>query len=98
MLRVSKWLAPFVLIALTGAVQADNPKQAEVWLTTFDASSKLERQEPLLLTTGVLEGATITVKTDTSYQEIDGFGASLTESSAWLMAKKLTPEAREKTL
>jgi glucosylceramidase len=96
--RFTKWLAPFVLIALTGTVKADNPKQVEVWLTTFDASSKLEHQEPLPLSNGILEGAAITVKPDTSYQEIDGFGASLTESSAWLMAKKLTPEAREKVL
>jgi glucosylceramidase len=93
------WWSNLVLFAtLIGVVQADNPKQVEVWLTTFDASSKLERQEPLPITTGRLEGATITVKANTSYQEIDGFGASLTESSAWLMAKKLSPEAREKTL
>jgi glucosylceramidase len=92
------WLSAFLLATLVGVVQADNPKQVEVWLTTFDASSKLERQEPLPMTSGILEGATITVNPATMFQDIDGFGASLTESSAWLMSKKLTPEAREKAL
>ena len=29
------------------------------------------------------------------YQEIDGFGASLTDAAAWLFAKKLPPEVRD---
>jgi glucosylceramidase len=34
----------------------------------------------------------ITVDDGQRFQEIDGFGASLTDSAAWLFAKKLTPE------
>jgi glucosylceramidase len=33
----------------------------------------------------------ITVNDEQRFQEIDGFGASLTDSAAWLFAKKLTP-------
>ena len=33
----------------------------------------------------------ITVDDSQKFQEIDGFGASLTDSAAWLFAKKLTP-------
>ncbi len=34
----------------------------------------------------------ITVDDTQSFQQIDGFGASLTDSAAWLFAKKLTPK------
>ena len=37
---------------------------------------------------------TIRVDETTKYQVIDGFGASLTDSSAWLFEKKLTPQQR----
>jgi glucosylceramidase len=37
---------------------------------------------------------TITVNDASKYQEIDGFGASLTDSSAWLLSQKLTPAQR----
>ncbi len=43
----------------------------------------------------------ITVDDSRQFQEIDGFGASLTDSAAWLFAKKLTPaqtDAAFKTL
>src|SRR5262249_39654198 len=41
---------------------------------------------------------TIRVDETTRYQVIDGFGASLTDSSAWLLDKKLTPEKRLEAL
>ncbi|HZU44713.1 MAG TPA: hypothetical protein VE994_18690, partial [Terriglobales bacterium] len=41
---------------------------------------------------------TITVNDTVKYQEIDGFGASLTDSSAWLLSKKLTEAQRSTTL
>jgi len=46
-------------------------------------------------------GPLITVDDAQRFQEIDGFGASLTDSAAWLFAKKLTPaqtDAAFKTL
>ena len=41
---------------------------------------------------------TITVSDAKKYQTIDGFGASLTDSSAWLLYTKLTPETRAETM
>jgi len=41
---------------------------------------------------------TITVNGAQKYQTIDGFGASLTDSSAWLLYTKLTPEQRKQTM
>jgi glucosylceramidase len=37
---------------------------------------------------------TIRVDESRTYQQIDGFGASLTDSSAWLLSQKLTPPQR----
>lgn len=41
---------------------------------------------------------TITVNETARYQNIEGFGASLTDSSAWLLAKKLTDGERKEWL
>src|SRR5215472_15123014 len=41
---------------------------------------------------------TITVNDAVKYQQIDGFGASLTDSSAWLMWNKLTEAQRKEAL
>ena len=41
---------------------------------------------------------TIIIDPGETYQEIEGFGASLTDSSAWLLYKFLTPSERKKVL
>lgn len=41
---------------------------------------------------------TIFVNEKVKYQQIDGFGASLTDSSAWLLNYKLTNSKREKVI
>jgi glucosylceramidase len=41
---------------------------------------------------------TITVNDAVTYQQIDGFGASLTDSSAWLLWNKLTESQREEAM
>lgn len=77
------------------------PQVAQVWLTTFDASSKLEPQKPIPLKSAAqskLEGIVVVVDPEKSFQEIDGFGASLTDSSAWLIVNKLSVGAREAVL
>lgn len=45
-----------------------------------------------------LPALTIVVDDSIRYQEMDGFGASLTESSAWLLSQKLTAEQRKEWL
>ncbi|HUX28201.1 MAG TPA: glycoside hydrolase family 30 beta sandwich domain-containing protein [Terracidiphilus sp.] len=51
----------------------------------FSAKAAPGRQAPL-----------VTVDDNQSFQEIDGFGASLTDSAAWLFAKKITPAQTDK--
>jgi glucosylceramidase len=95
------WFVPVMVVslagfALTGVTLSLSPNQVDVWLTSYDEVSLLEQQKPLSITAnaGLSDGVKITVDPASEFQEIDGFGASLTDSSAWLMAKKLKPEAR----
>jgi glucosylceramidase len=46
---------------------------------------------------GNSRSSALTIRVDESvqYQTIDGFGASLTDSSAWLLDRKLTKEQRK---
>lgn len=60
----------------------------EVWLTKGDQSVKFERQPDLAFAPGPgqLAGRRIVVHAEDKYQQIDGFGAALTDSSAWLIS------------
>jgi glucosylceramidase len=88
-------LAPAaLLLLLPQLVQAANEK-VQVWKTTSDLSSALSRQDDLLFApdSGT---ATYTLKVDQAlrYQQMDGFGLSLTDSSSFLLRTQLTEAKR----
>jgi glucosylceramidase len=67
---------------------------AELWLTNPDKSALFERQEPALrFTDSSIGTTTIEVKDMTRYQEIDGFGYTLTGGSA-IHINGMEPAAR----
>ncbi|HEV8401035.1 MAG TPA: glycoside hydrolase family 30 beta sandwich domain-containing protein [Gemmatimonadales bacterium] len=70
----------------------------QVWLTTGDRAKLLAREPDVRFTDGSGSGFGITVDTATVYQEIVGFGAAITDASAWLIQHKLTPVARDALL
>jgi glucosylceramidase len=56
---------------------------ASVWLTTVDGSSRLSAQPPVAFRPGGNAGrTTVTVDPTLTYQTMQGFGASITDSSA----------------
>jgi glucosylceramidase len=60
--------------------------------TTGDRSLLLQTQPSISLAAGgTSSGLVITVDPGTQYQQMDGFGGSLTDSSAWLIWNKLSP-------
>jgi len=62
----------------------------EVWLTTGDGSEKLQRQSDISLSPGSGSNSLqIQVDEDITYQQMDGFGAALTDSAAWLISNTL---------
>jgi glucosylceramidase len=84
--------------SLTGPAQAHPPTtQVSVWVTTPDRAELLHERTPVAFHDGASDRTTITVDPRTSYQTMDGFGASITDSSAAVLYK-LSPADREKTL
>ena len=61
-----------------------------VWLTTPDQTNVLTRQPDIAWTrNGKTSRSTILVDEQQSYQQMVGFGASFTDSSAWLVQLKV---------
>ncbi|HEX2780384.1 MAG TPA: hypothetical protein VHM30_12850, partial [Gemmatimonadaceae bacterium] len=70
-----------------------------VWVTTANQSKLMSREPSATLTSGTQpEGTTITVDTTQQYQEIVGFGAAITDASAWLIQNRLPPTQRDALL
>ena len=65
------------------APAAPAPGTVQVWLTTSDASKKLARQPDLTWSTQPASSANVTVDEAVKYQEIDGFGATILDSTLW---------------
>src|SRR5690349_17016877 len=89
--------ALFTSLLSTPALAAG--ESVSVWVTTAD-QSKLLQQQPNL-TFAADSGSnptTVDVNPATTYQQIDGFGASLTDSSASLICGKLTTAQRDTLL
>ena len=84
-------------VAGTAAVADETPPEARVWLTTVDRSSLLEEQAPVAFGDAASAAPTIVVDPETTYQEMDGFGASLTDSSAAVLSA-LSDEERDATM
>ncbi|HEX6880481.1 MAG TPA: glycoside hydrolase, partial [Terriglobales bacterium] len=62
--------------------------------TTPNLSQRLEAKTPLTFSESGTGSQTITIDDSKTFQTIDGFGASFTDSSAWLVYTKLTSTQR----
>jgi glucosylceramidase len=67
----------------------------EVWLSTADHRLKLAQQSNLALLPRGTDPADIDVDIGTTYQSMTGFGASMTDASAWLIHNKLSADQRD---
>jgi glucosylceramidase len=66
-----------------------------VWLTTSDLSTHLAQQASINFAPGNGTASTsIAVNDGITYQQMDGFGASFTDSSAWLVYNKMSASQR----
>src|SRR5215470_8406039 len=90
------------LLASSLLAQQKVPLPAEPRIEVYESSEDLHEtlQEKPPLAFGVTRGPhlTITINDAVKYQQIDGFGASLTDSSAWLLWNKLTEGQRKANL
>jgi glucosylceramidase len=83
------------VVAATPARLRATGATVSVWLTSSDQSRLLALQGATSFAPDAgTDPTTIDVDEWTTYQQIDGFGASFTDSSAWLVYNKLSTTAR----
>jgi glucosylceramidase len=82
--------ASLAALGLTAAfaptAQAASGPTISAWITTPDRANLLTPGPTTTLGTGTAQSTTITVDPTQTYQSIDGFGASITDSSAALLS------------
>src|SRR5882672_9485355 len=70
-------------------------ESVRVWLTDLSAGVRLVQQSNLSFASDSTSNPlTITVDESSQFQQMEGFGASFTDSSAWLVYNKLTSTQR----
>ena len=83
---------------VVSAAWLQSPVQAQtvnVWLTTRTQTAKLQPQPAVTFGTGITANNPIVVDEARTYQEVEGFGASFTDSSAYLLNQIAVPAARD---
>ncbi|KAF0199483.1 MAG: glucosylceramidase [Bacteroidetes bacterium] len=107
LLPLSLMLAFVMVVSLSGCNGKDNPDpqvqpepgKAQVYLTKGDKSQLFSKQESLVIESNVNNSnPVITLDTTFRFQEIEGYGAALTGSSAYLLNNKLSPSVRQEVL
>ena len=81
-----------LVLALVCAVSAQDIKVVQ---TTPDLKQALQPQRSLRFGSATKPVLRVVVNDEARFQEIDGFGASFTDSSAWLIFAKLDPNQRD---
>ena len=77
----------------------DEIGKAQVWITTGDKIKLLNRGDDLPVTkTGSTNWPVITIDTAARFQTMEGFGAALTGSSAYLLHQQMNPASRSAIL
>ncbi|WP_432825135.1 discoidin domain-containing protein [Dactylosporangium sp. CA-092794] len=79
------------------AAQAATAPAAPVWVTTIDRAELLHQRAAVPFGTRPSGQTTITVDPSRTYQSMDGFGASITDSSAAVLYR-LTPQRRAEAM
>jgi glucosylceramidase len=73
------------------------PPVVHMWLTTLDRQNKLTAQAPIVLQSGQISpanGTLITIDPTQHFQRITGFGAALTDTSAYVLSR-LSPDQQQ---
>ena len=98
----TRFILTILLAILIGSLGACNPQpidEIQVWLTLSDGSHKLALQNSLSFDPQAGDpDFTINIDPSLLYQPVDGFGAAITDSSAWLIWEQLDADQRETLL
>lgn len=75
------------------------PAPARMWVTTGDKTKKFAYAGSApLISNNPGDAVTIRVDANVAHQEMEGFGAALTDSSAWLIQNKLNDHQRKRVM
>lgn len=90
-------------LAAAAATRAPSPVSTnvptvELWLSTADRRMKLMRQPDIAMTARGREDADVVVDVKKTYQSMVGFGAAMTDSSAWLLHHRMDAQQRSALL
>jgi glucosylceramidase len=87
------------LLALLATPPNHSARAVDIWVTTGDKSQLLKQNADVVFEPGTGSGGTlITVSPTTTFQTMSGFGAALTDSSAWLMQNRMSAAQRDKLM
>jgi glucosylceramidase len=88
---------PTIALPITALSDSNGQKSTvNVWMTTIDQKNLLKQQEDIKLSQDKANVKyEFNIIESRKYQQMDGFGASFTDASAWLVYNKLSPEARD---
>jgi glucosylceramidase len=87
-------LTVVLTIGIVGAEQLASAQTVNVWLTTDDQSQKLQPQASVTFTTGSGGTNPVIVDETQTYQQIEGFGASFTDTAGYILNEVATPSSR----
>lgn len=96
-LYAPRFVQPAAAIKTTAPVRQIMPAVG-LWLSTTDHRLKLTPQPDIETTVRDASTADIVIDAKTRYQTITGFGAAMTDSSAWLLHTKLSALQRKALL
>jgi glucosylceramidase len=93
-------LASLVATPAGSSGQSPASSAVEVWMTTADKTKLVARAPNVRFVPGEQPRGTVRIDVDTAitYQEMVGFGAAITDASAWLIQTKLSATQREALL
>ena len=92
-----RFYIPALCFFLAGFATAD-AQSVSIYRTTADLSHALEPQPSVVFTASAAPGSAIVIDDTRRFQTIDGFGAAMTDSSAWLLDKQLAPAERDEVM
>src|SRR5260370_19545985 len=89
--KISMFALSLFVLVLVALPSQSFGQTANVWLTTDNQKTKLKQQSPISFSAGSGSAPTVFVDEAEAYQSIEGFGASFTDSAAYLLHEKVPP-------
>ncbi len=93
-LALSRSVIAFTFLSGIFGAELAHAQTVNVWLTTDDQSQEMEPQAPVTFITGSGGTNPVIVDEKQTYQQIEGFGASFTDTAGYILNEVATPSSR----